>query len=218
MVLSTHKTEESCRWRRRKEARPDEILDAALALFAARGFAATRMCDVARRAGISKGTLYLYFDSKEAIFREVVRRKIEPQISHYESVFDHHPGSMAELIETMIRGCWGNLCDSNLSAIPKLIVSESGNFPELAAYFTTHVVKRARKLFANAVREGIARGEFRECDPETMARLIVAPQVHTAIWQHSLRTYDDDINMQQFIDHHIEMILRGIKQEAGSRK
>ena len=212
MILCNHKCS-PCRWRRRKEARPEEILDAALELFTEKGFSATRICDVAKKAGISKGTLYLYFESKEAMFCAVVQEMISPELDRVEDMLEHYSGSSEELLRQLIRSWWQSVGETKLSAIPKLIVSESGNFPELAEFFVNKVVKRARKLFTNVISRGIASGEFNVYEPEAVARLVIAPLVQATIWMHSLKPYDDDAGTENFVELHTEFILNGLVKE-----
>jgi len=209
------KSNSRCRWKRRKEARPEEILDAALQLFTEKGFSSTRMIDVAKSAGISKGTLYLYFDNKEAIFRDVVQQRITPQLDHVASIIDDFEGTYAELLRNMINGWWMNIACSSLSAIPKIIISESGNFPELAEFFTKNVVTRSRDLFSKVIVRGIASGEFVPYEAETVARLVVAPLVQATIWMHSLKPYDDDTGTQNYLQLHTEFILKNLVKIPG---
>ncbi len=199
------------RWKRRKEERPEEILDAALQLFTEKGFSATRMIDVAKQAGISKGTLYLYFESKEAIFTEVVQQRITPQLDQVESLVEHFEGTHEDLLKHLINGWWMGVACSSLSAIPKIIVSESGNFPKMAEYFTRNVVIRSRKLFTRVLERGMRKGEFRQLDAETVARLIIAPLVQATIWMHSLRPYDEETGTQNYLQQHIEFILNNLR-------
>lgn len=217
MIFCNHKSEgpeSGCRWRRRKEARPEEIIEAALALFAEKGFSATRLDDVAKRAGISKGTLYLYFDSKEAIFRSVVETLIGPKLQEVENLVDDFQGNNESLLRQLIHGWWHNVGASSLSAIPKLIVSESGNFPELAEYFVKHVIKRWRKVFVRILERGMAAGEFRECNAQMTARLLLAPLVQTAIWKHSLHTWDVMGDVPTYLDLHLDIFFHGIASGA----
>ncbi len=200
----------NCRWKRRKEARPEEILDAALTLFTEKGFSSTRMIDVAKAAGISKGTLYLYFDSKETIFRDVVQQRITPQIDQVAELVDSFEGSQAELLKNMINAWWMGIACTPLSAIPKIMVSESGNFPELAEYFTKTVVTRSRDLFSKVISRGMISGEFELYEAETVARLVIAPLVQATIWMHSLKPYDDDTGTQNYVQLHTEFILNSL--------
>lgn len=213
MVFCNHKSDSSSRWKRRKEARPEEILDAALQLFTEKGFSSTRMIDVAKSAGISKGTLYLYFDSKEAIFREVVQQRITPQLDEVEAMVERFEGTQADLLRQLINGWWMSVACTSLSAIPKIVVSESGNFPELAEYFTHNVVIRSRNLFSKVISRGMINGEFKLYEAETVARLVVAPLVQATIWMHSLRQFDDESGTQNYIQLHTEFILNNLLKQ-----
>jgi len=204
------KSASACRWKRRKEARPEEILDAALQLFTEKGFSSTRMVDVAKAAGISKGTLYLYFDSKEAIFRDVVQQRITPQLDQVEAMVEAFEGTQEDLLRQLISGWWMSIACTSLSAIPKIIVAESGNFPELAKYFTENVVVRSRNLFSKVISRGMINGEFNLYESETVARLVVAPLVQATIWMHSLKPYDDESGTQGYLQLHTEFILNSL--------
>ncbi len=203
---------DQARGRRRKAARPDEIRDAAMALFVEKGFAATRMDEVARRAGVSKGTVYLYFENKEALLRSVVEEVVEPALARAEAELDAYHGSARELIEALVRQWWSMVGQSRLSGLPKLMVSEARNFPELARYFSERVVRRTRALFQRAIALGVARGEFApDLDVEACARLAMAPLVYAAIWRHSLACCgDEDFDPQRFIEAHLRVFLAGL--------
>jgi len=210
MVFSISKSEPSSRWKRRKEDRPEEILNAALELFTEKGFAATRMDDVARSAGISKGTLYNYFESKESIFHAVVQEMISPEIEKVETMVANYKGPTDHLLRQLIRAWWTNVGETRLSAIPKIVISESGNFPELAEFFVETVVKRARRLFTDVVSRGVVSGEFNTVETQAVARLIIAPLVYATIWQHSLKPFDDDYLSDEYVDLHIKFILKSL--------
>ncbi len=134
--------------RRRKEARPEEILSAALESFAARGFAATRIEDVAARAGISKGTLYLYFDGKEELFKAVVRQALLPNLARIEALAATFEGPSALLLERLLATIAG-VINSRVGAIPKLVIAEAGNFPDLARFYLAEVVQRGLGLIGD---------------------------------------------------------------------
>lgn len=219
MVFRHEKTDGTCpcRWRRRKEARPEEIIDAALVLFAEKGFAATRMTDVAKKAGISKGTLYLYFENKEAIFRKAVQEILIPIIEEKREFVENYTGSASELLANMLREWWKTMSDRRLSAIPKIITSESGNFPEMAKFFTQAVVSRSREMIARVIEYGINSGEFKPCNPVTASRLVSAPLVYNVIWMHSLKVYDEyttdhSRSDEEFLELHIELFLKGLSR------
>ena len=126
--------------RRRKDARPSELTAAALELFVDKGFAATRLDDVAARAGVSKGTLYLYFDSKEALFKAVIEEGIVPTLAAAELQLAEHNGSSVALLRKLLFGWWQHIGGTRLAGVPKLIISESRNFPELAQYYHDKVI------------------------------------------------------------------------------
>jgi AcrR family transcriptional regulator len=202
------------RWRRRKEARPDEILAAALASFAERGFAATRLEDVAARAGISKGTLYLYFKGKEDLFEAVVRATLVPNIERLEALTATFDGPSAQLLERLLLTV-ARVVESKVGAIPKLVVAEAGNFPELARFYLDAVVRRGLRLIGSILRRGIRRGEFRRIEVEHAAFCVFGPILLAALWKNSLEPYDDaPLDAQALARVHLDLLLRGLEVRA----
>ncbi|OWQ91950.1 hypothetical protein CDN99_06170 [Roseateles aquatilis] len=171
---------------RRKEARPQELLEAALALFVEKGFAATRSEEVAKRAGVSKGTLYLYYPSKEELFKAVVREAIGAKIAEGVEELGKHQGSMAELLGWMLWSWWERMGLTPAGGIHKIMMSEARNFPELAAFYQDEVIEPSCGLLAEVVRRGIASGEFRDVDPETTVLVLIGPVLHLVLHQHSM--------------------------------
>lgn len=203
------------RWQRRKEARPAEILEAALGVFAEKGFAAARLDEVARRAGISKGTLYLYFDSKEALFEAVVRSAIVPRIADAEAMTAAHRGSAADLLAELYRLFAAVMADPKVSAIPKLVIAESGNFPELARFYLREVVSRGLRLMQSVLERGVARGEFREMNPVHATRLMIAPVLFLALWRQSLGRHDEtQLDPEAFLGDALSLLTRGLAQRS----
>ncbi len=200
------------RRRRRKEARPQELTAAALTLFVERGFAATRLDDVAARAGVSKGTLYLYFDSKEALFKAVIQEGIVPALEAGEALLAQHGDEPAELLRTMLRGWWERIGNTELGGIPKLMVSEARNFPEVAAFYNEAVIQRGLALIRGAVRLGIERGVFRPVDLDTVATVLIAPLLHLALWRHSFGACcGHGVSIERYLDTHFDLILHGLE-------
>lgn len=198
------------RWRRRKEDRPGEILGAALACFAERGFAATRLDDVAQRAGVTKGTLYLYFRNKEELFKAVVRQQIVPNIERGETLIGNAAEPAARLLERLLRG-WVELARSPAGAIPKIVLGEAGNFPDLARFYREEVVERALALMRRVLRRGIERGEFRALDLDNTVRCIVAPLLLAMLWRHSLgRDAPDAFDPEALCRTHLRLLLDGL--------
>jgi len=207
---------EEQRWQRRKAERPGEIIDAALELFVAKGFMATRLDEVAKLAGVSKGTVYLYFDNKEALFKAVVETLVVPEIERTEQQIQAFDGSASELISQLVKQWWESVGESQLCGLPKLIIAEAGNFPELASFYVEHVIGRVRRGIAQLISRGIAEGEFKTCDPAYAARLLLAPMVFAAIYQHSLLAYDSEpFEVSAYLDNHLDIFLHGLVAPGG---
>jgi AcrR family transcriptional regulator len=201
------------RFERRKDARPSEILDAALDLFVERGFAATRLDDVAQRAGVSKGTVYLYFDSKEALFKAVIRSGIVRAIEEAEQRVDRFEGASADLLRTLVTGWWNEIGSTRHSGIPKLMISEAQNFPELARFYNAEVIQRGSGLFARAVQRGIDRSEFRPVDVDYTVRALVSPLIMRAILQHSFLACagPEDFDVPAYFEHTLDLLVNGLR-------
>ena len=199
------------RWHRRKEERPAEILDAALQEFVSRGFAATRLEDMARRAGCTKGTIFLYFANKEELFKALVRQTVLPRIQQAETLVEQHQGSNRDLLAQLIRARWEAVVNSRTSGLPKLMFAEAGNFPELAKFHFDEVVSRSQALIERVLRAGIAAGEFREHDAESVARVAVSPLLMAAMWKHSFEPHAVvHIDPERFFEASLDLLLRGI--------
>jgi len=212
-------TDKKQRWQRRKSARPGEIVAAALELFVERGFSTTKLDDVAHHAGVSKGTVYRYFESKEALFRAVVREMVLPEVVRVEQRVQTHTGNSQELLRQVVHNWWDTVGESHLCGIPKLVIAEAGNFPELARFFVEQVVHRVRRIFAHILERGIARGEFRSCDVNYTTRVLMAPMVFAAIWQHSLCPYDEEpYDVHRYIETHLDIFLNGLVVVTGEEQ
>lgn len=205
------------RWRRRKDARPAEILEAALAEFATRGFAATRLDQVATRAGISKGTLYLYFDGKAALFQAVVRATIVPNLAAAEVAVRGFRGTSADLMRAVLTRFAGLTADPRIGAVIKLVMSEAGNFPDLARFYFDEVVARGLRLFGGVIARGIAAGEFRAVDVEDTVRLTLAPMLLAAVWRHTFEAAAGrPLDVAKFVALHLDILLRGLAKERSA--
>ena len=198
------------RWRRRKDARPSEILDAALELFCQKGYAATTLEQVAKAAGVSKGTLYLYYDNKEELFRSMVRELLVPHVEDFERQAGEFSGNSAELLRSMALGWWKTVGGSSLAGMPKLMIAEASNFPELAKFYVDTVIVRARKLVAGILALGMERNEFKQCDAEMTARILLSSLVFAAIWKNSLGAYDSPFSVSDYINQQIDLTLGGL--------
>jgi AcrR family transcriptional regulator len=202
------------RWQRRKDARPEEIVAAALEEFVERGFAATRLEDVARRAGVTKGTVYLYFKSKEALFKAVVRETIVPVIAQGESLAQAFTGSARALLEQLVREYWRLVYETALAGIPKLMMAEAANFPALARFYYAEVVTRAHLLLAGVIERGIKNGEFRRVDVPVAAKLALSPLMHATVAQRAFaHCVPESFDVRKYLDTHIDLYLHGIANE-----
>ncbi|WP_153110523.1 TetR/AcrR family transcriptional regulator [Propionivibrio limicola] len=196
--------------RRRKEARPAELTAAALEHFVEKGYAATRLEDVAAQAGVSKGTLYLYFENKEALFRAVVEEGIVPVLAAAEEMLADFSGSSVDLLRRLLFGWWEQVGATRLAGVPKLIVAEAHNFPEVAQYYHDNVIVRGRSLVRRVLARGIERGEFRSLDVETAIDVIIAPLLMLVIWQSSLRFCGPEFVPENYLQTHFELLVRGL--------
>ncbi|MFZ6750882.1 TetR/AcrR family transcriptional regulator [Undibacterium sp. Ren11W] len=203
------------RWERRKDARPQELLAAALDHFVERGFAATRLDDVARAAGVSKGTLYLYFCSKEELFKAVVRESVIPMIGEAEGMIGQFTGTSAELLRLLMTTWWDRIGNTKLSGLTKLMIAEAGNFPELARFYQEEVIDRGDKLVTAMLARGMARGEVRALDLEIAPRILIAPIIMMMVWKHSqgICQIEPD-KLDAYLEQYIEMATHGLLVNA----
>jgi AcrR family transcriptional regulator len=171
---------------RRKDARPGELLSAALEVFAERGFAATKLDDVAKRAGVSKGTVYLYFASKEALFKAAVESAVMPALEAGEAIAANESLPPAEALRAFVFWWWEKIGASEIGALPKLLVAEIGNFPELGKWFHDNLIMRGKRAVAGIVARGIAAGDFRPVEPMDVARIVFAQMFSYVLWRRAL--------------------------------
>jgi AcrR family transcriptional regulator len=205
----------SARWRRRKTARPVEILAAALASFAERGYAATRLDDVAARAGVTKGTLYLYFRNKEELFKAVVRQELLPTIELAEAMVANATVPSLVLIEQFV-GLFSQIIRSSLSAIPKLVLTEAGNFPDLARFYLEEVVDRGMSLLRSILERGVEAGELRPVDTQSTVMCVIAPLLVAALWRHSFERHAGrPLDIDALCRTHLDLLRHGLAAETG---
>lgn len=199
---------------RRKQARPAEIVAAALSVFSERGFAAARLDEVAARAGISKGTVYLYFDTKEALFEAVVRQELLPLLERAEALVDSHQGSAAELLR-IIAARFELAMESELGSIPRLVLAESGNFPRIAKFYADEVVARGVRLFSRVLERGVVDGEFRPMPARPLIPVFFGPVLMMMLWKHSAGRHSDfAFDPRLVLQTHLDTFLRGIAADS----
>jgi TetR/AcrR family transcriptional regulator len=198
---------------RRKEARPGELLAAALELFVEKGYAATRVEEVAQRAGVSKGTLFLYFSSKEELFKAVVRENISGRFTEWAKDLAQFEGNSAELVRYCMYSWWERVGATQACGISKLMMSEAGNFPELASFYQTEVIQPGEDLIRSILQRGIDRGEFRPMDLTYGVYSILAPMLFLAMRKHSLGTCADSrvtLDPEKYLNSQLDTILHGL--------
>jgi AcrR family transcriptional regulator len=199
------------RWQRRPDARPEEILEAAKHVFGESGYAGTKLEDVARRAGVSKGTLYLYFDSKEALFREMVRAKVVAALAHAEETVRTFDGSSRELLVILVSSMYRRLRDDGMARVGRVVQAELPSFPELAQFYFEEVILRSRRLVSRVLERGVESGEFREVSHGFAARGLASLLVHTAQLQCFVHDFDpDQLSDEAALGGLVDLYLHGV--------
>jgi AcrR family transcriptional regulator len=197
---------------RRPEDRASEIARAALELFVTRGFAATKLEDVAKEASVSKGLPYLYFKSKEDLFKAVISEAIAGPLAEANDVIDRFEGTSEELLRALVDG-FRAFEETPAGGVVKLILAEAGNFPDVAKFYCTHFDVRGRDLFIRTLRRGVESGEFRPLpDLETTAIVILQPLAMFSVWKRSLAPFDPGkLDGDRFYTAYFDFVLKGLR-------
>jgi AcrR family transcriptional regulator len=200
--------------RRCPEERPGQILDAAFVEFGQRGLAGARLDDIAKRAGVGKGTIYLYFETKEALFREMVRVTLGAAIEESEQMMSSHTsGSIESLFRDYASKWWGFIRDERFAVVQRLVLAgELRDFPELMAFFATDIIARGRRVVATIIARGIESGEFRPTDPAIAARMYSAIWFAHANWAANTHFHPQMGSDPQVLEEMLDFFLRAIKQ------
>jgi AcrR family transcriptional regulator len=198
--------------RRAPAERPQEILNAALELFVARGFAATRLDDVAARAGLSKAAIYLYFDDKIALFQGVVRLAVASNLGTLEAMLKAHAGPVAPLVPRILEFIAGRIEDTPMAAVAKVVIAESLAFPEIGRFYLKEVIGRGLPLLEGLIVRGIESGEFRRVDPAMTVRSLVGAMLLGGLWRTVLEPIGADrLDVRALARHHADLMLRGLR-------
>jgi AcrR family transcriptional regulator len=200
---------------RRKEARPQELLDAALELFVEKGFAATRSEEVAARAGVAKGTLYLYYPSKEDLLKAVVRENLSTLIAEGAAIAGEFSGSTQELLVLLIQTWWERVGNTPASGIFKIILTEMGNFPAIGRFYTAEVIEPTQALFGRVLERGIATGELRPVNTFEAVHVLLFPMLMMCLHKHSLGAcagMREMLEPSSFIRTHVDVVVRGLQK------
>ncbi len=211
--------EPAVRRERRKDARPGELLDAALDLFVEKGFAATRAEEVAARAGVSKGTLFLYFPSKEELFKAVVRENISGRFKEWNDEFEAFEGSSADMLRYCMKVWWDRLGAGRASGITKLVISEARNFPDVAVFYHREVIVPGHDLVRRMLQRGIDRGEFKVADIDYAIYSLIAPMTFLIMMKHSIGACVPQgypLDPARYIAAQIDTLLHGFCVRSGA--
>ena len=199
------------KWQRRSEDRPREICAAALEVFAEKGFAAAKLDEIARRAGVSKGTLYLYFKDKEQLFRAVVRDSIAPNVAAITSAISAMDAPFADVVRMFLTGFAEREARLPLGAVAKMVIGESRNFPELARVWHDEVASKAVGALAAAIERAQQRGEVRNGDPRLFAFSLMGPMVLGALWRATLvPAGGEPLDLPALARQHADTVLEGL--------
>jgi AcrR family transcriptional regulator len=205
------------KFRRRKADRPGEIVRAALAVFAEKGFAAARLQEIAARAGVSKGALYLYFATKEDLFRAVVEQAIAPDVRLIRALIAGHPGPFEDLLRRLPERVSAILDRLPVGGVLKMVIGEAGNFPELARVWHDRLVAEALGALSEAVSAAQARGEVKRGDPRTYALQIIAPLLMAVIWRETFAPVGAaPFELTALARQHVDTLLSGMLVEGGA--
>ena len=202
------------RWRRRAEARPDEILDAALAEFTARGFEAARTEDIAKRAGLSKAAIYLYFPSKVAVLEALIEAKVGPLAESAQTIANAGSADPMTALRILATAAAYRLGDPALLAVPRLVIGISGRFPEIAKYYREHVVEKARGALETLIEGAMAKGQMRRADINAVVRAFIGPLFFEAMWTHVLGGETALHDPQKLIEQQFDVLLYGLEPRA----
>jgi AcrR family transcriptional regulator len=198
--------------KRRPEARPAEILEAALDLFTERGFKATRLEDVASRAGLSKAAIYLYFKDKTSLLVALVQAMAGANINLASGMVAQHQGPVAPLLRQLLGFMAGRIDQSRMPDLMKLVISESRAHPEIGRFYLDNVIGKGLPLFESVIERGVSSGEFRKVDPRLTVKCLVGPMVLAAIWKSAFEPIGaEPIDIAALATHDADLIIRALQ-------
>jgi AcrR family transcriptional regulator len=199
------------RWRRRKEARPAEIIRSALSAFAEKGFAAAKLDDIARDAGVAKGTLYLHFETKEDLFRAVVRTAIAPQIEAIKASAELFSGPFSKLAPRILLAIAQAMEEDRLAALVKMVIGESRNFPDLARIWHDDLLATAIDGLSGVIARAQSRGELRAGDPRLHVFSLLGPMLMAVLYRSVFTGISSELpNLKELAAQHAKTALAGL--------
>lgn len=197
------------RQRRRKEERPDEILAAALTVFSRDGFSGARLDEIAERAGCTKGTIYVYFASKEELFKAVVRKLITPRIRAVDDVLKDESLDAPTRIRRFVKGAYKHIIENpEALAVLRLLIADGPKFQDLVEFYLEEIPRRGLALMRTTLQQGIARGEIRRIDTDFAPFIILGPINAENVRR--LMTGHRDLDMDRMVEAHLDMLFNGL--------
>lgn len=197
------------KFQRRKEERPSEIMAAGLKIFAEKGFAAARLEEVAEAAGVSKATIYLYFDSKTDLFTAIVKDIATPSLDDIEHLIGGYDGTSADLLAFAIGMLRDIVMGTELPALAKIILAEAVNFPQIRTFYRDHIILRGFGNLARVIERGIESGEFRRCNVDAAVQEIIFPILMNALARNTFGELPQ-LDPDGFFAAHAEFVARGL--------
>ena len=202
--------------RRAPAKRPQEILEAALEQFVETGFAGTRLDDVAKRAGLSKAAIYLYFEDKTALFKGVVQHAVGNNIGQMEAMLAGHRGPVAPLLPRILEFMADRIEHSPMAAVAKLVLAESRAFPEIGRFYLKEVIGRGLPLMEGLISRGITQGEFRQVDAFMTVRSMIGPMLLAILWRTVFEPIGaEKLDVRALARHHADLMLHALRPAAG---
>lgn len=204
------------RFKRRKEERPAEITNAAMQAFAEKGYEATRVDDVAKRAGVSKGLLYLYFKTKEELFKAVIKSFVKPRVQALTESIERNEQSATEFLRGPFLALAKEIPTSPVRHLVRLMISEGPKHPDLTRYYWDNVAAPGIAALTRLFEQGVANGEFRPSAMQRFPQLLVAPVLFSTLWQLIFETHES-LNTDALLESHVEFVLEAISTNGENR-
>ncbi len=206
------KTDKS-KTRRRKEARPAEIVEAGISEFATYGFDGARLERIAKIAGISKATIYLYYPSKEALFLAAVEEHVISVMADNESFLDSFDGTTAEMLARLLRGIYGRFTNGRAQTLFRILITEGDRIPEIVTDYHTMTIKRGTALLRRILERGIMRGEVADGPILQNPQVVIAPAMFFAL--HNMMFHRaGTLDFEAYFEAHLELVIRGVEKQA----
>ncbi len=199
------------KWRRRAESRPEEILDAALEVFERDGFDAARVEDIAKTAELSKAGVYLYFDTKDAILRGLIEREVAPVARNLRAVAEAGVEDPAASLRMIAAALTQLASDRKKFAVPRIVLSVAGRYPDIAAYYRENVVEQGLGAVKTLLEAGIRRGLFRRCDADIAARMLLGPIFIHGFYTHFLHGEPGPLSPEERVEAHMDILINGLR-------